>query len=197
MIAIFDQLYCRLIFDRNDFVHIGSLPGMRERSVTLVGPSKTESMSGYRVGVAVGPASIVDAMEQVVSLASLRTAGYAQHTLRNWMDGDDEWLSERIVEHQRIRDFLVETLRAIPGVTVVPSAGSSYVFPSISGTSWAARHGSDDDHAFAIDLKARGVLISPGYQFGFDGRGHFRINFSQDRARLARAVERIADVVTR
>ena len=62
---------------------------MAERTVTLVGPSKTESMSGYRVGAAVGPPDVVDAMEQVISLTSLRTSGYAQHVLRHWMDGDE------------------------------------------------------------------------------------------------------------
>jgi aspartate/methionine/tyrosine aminotransferase len=197
MLAIVDQLYCRLVFDNNEYVHLGALPGMAERTVTLIGPSKTESMSGYRVGAAVGPSEIVDAMEQVISLASLRAAGYAQHTLRHWMDGDQVWLAERTNAHQEIRDFLVDRLRAIPGVTVSAPAGSSYVFPDISDTVWASQSGSDDDHVLAVALKANGVLISPGYQFGFDGRGHFRINFSQDHGRLALACDRIAQVLTR
>ena len=90
--AVVDQLYCRLIFDDHDYVHLGSLQDMSERTVTLVGPSKTESMSGYRVGAAVGPHEIIAAMEQVISLTSLRTAGYAQQTLRHWMDDDASWL---------------------------------------------------------------------------------------------------------
>ena len=197
MLAIVDQLYCRLVFDNNEYVHLGALPGMAERTVTLIGPSKTESMSGYRVGAAVGPSEIVDAMEQVISLASLRAAGYAQHTLRHWMDSDEVWLAERTIAHQKIRDFLVDRLRAIPGLAVSAPAGSSYVFPNISDTAWANESGSDDDHVLAVALKANGVLISPGYQFGFGGRGHFRINFSQDHGRLALACDRIAQVLTR
>jgi aspartate/methionine/tyrosine aminotransferase len=195
MFVIVDELYCRLIFDHNDYVHLCSLPGMSDRTVTLIGPSKTESMSGYRVGAAIGPADVIDAMEQVVSLASLRTAGYAQHTLRHWMDDDHEWLSERTTAHQEIRDRLVDRLRSIPGVEVAASAGSSYVFPEISGTAWARHHAGNDDHAFALELKSNGVLICPGYQFGFAGRGHFRINFSQDAARLERASDRITQVL--
>jgi aspartate/methionine/tyrosine aminotransferase len=193
--AVVDELYCRLVFDDHDYVHLTSLADMSERTVTLVGPSKTESMSGYRVGAAVGPSEIIDAMEQVISLTSLRTAGYAQQTLRHWIDDDGAWLSERTKAHQQIRDTLVERLRAIPGVTVSTPAGSSYVFPDASSSPWALAHG-DDDFALAVALKKNGVLIAPGYQFGIAGRGHFRINFSQDAERLSRACDAIEEVLT-
>lgn len=195
MWAVVDQLYCRLIFDDNEFVHIGSLPGMVERTVTLLGPSKTESMSGYRLGAAVGPRDVIEAMEQVVSLASLRTAGYAQHALRHWMDNDGSWLRERTAAHQGIRDFLVTSLLSVPGMKVSSPAGSSYVFPDASQSPWALRHGTNDDYALAVALKENGVLISPGYQFGMEGRGHFRINFSQDFDRLSLASSRIQEVL--
>jgi aspartate/methionine/tyrosine aminotransferase len=189
MLAVVDQLYCRLIFAGTEYLHLSALPGMADRTVTLLGPSKTESMSGYRVGVAVGPAPVVDAMERVVSMASLRTAGYAQQSLRHWMAGDDAWLAERVAAHAVIRDSLAGRLAAIPGVTVQPPAGSSYVFPDASAAAGA------DDHALAVALKAHGVLVSPGYQFGPAGRGRFRINFSQDPARLAAALDRIESVL--
>lgn len=196
MWAVVDQLYCRLVFDENEFVHIGSLPGMAERTVTLLGPSKTESMSGYRLGAAVGPRDVIEAMEQVVSLASLRTAGYSQHALRHWMDNDSSWLAERIVAHQKIRDFLVDSLMNVPGMKVSSPAGSSYVFPDASDSPWSSHHGSNDDYRLAMALKRNGVLISPGYQFGMDGRGHFRINFSQDFDRLSVACSRIQEVLS-
>jgi aspartate/methionine/tyrosine aminotransferase len=189
MLAVVDQLYCRLIFGGAEYLHLGALPGMAARTVTLVGPSKTESMSGYRVGAAVGPAPVIAAMERVVSLASLRTAGYAQQALRHWLDGDAAWLADRVAAHQDLRDDLVRRLAAIPGVRVSAPAGSSYVFPDVSGAA------GPDDHAVAVALKAGGVLVSPGYQFGPAGRGRFRINFSQDAARLARACDRIEAVL--
>jgi aspartate/methionine/tyrosine aminotransferase len=191
MLAVVDQLYCRLVFAGTGYVHLGAQPGMAPRTVTLVGPSKTESMSGYRVGVAVGPAAAVDAMERVVSLTALRTAGYAQQALRRWMAGDGDWLADRTAAHQALRDDLVARLAAIEGVTVAPPAGSSYVFPDAS----RAPGGGPDDHATALALKAAGVLVSPGYQFGPAGRGRFRINFSQDAGRLAEACDRIAAVL--
>ncbi len=107
MLAVVDQLYCRLIFDGADYVHLAAQPGMAERTVTLAGPSKTESMSGYRVGAAVGPAPVIDAMERVLSLAALRTAGYGQQVLRHWMADDAAWLADRTAAHQALRDELV------------------------------------------------------------------------------------------
>jgi aspartate/methionine/tyrosine aminotransferase len=190
MLAVVDQLYCRLIFAGTRYVHLGALPGMAERTVTLVGPSKTESMSGYRVGAAVGPAAVIAAMERVESLASLRTAGYGQQALGHWMDGDADWLAERTAAHQELRDGLVARLGAIKGVEVTAPAGSSYVFPDATGAA------GPDDHATAVALKAGGVLVSPGYQFGPAGRGRFRINFSQDAGRLALACDRIEAVLT-
>ncbi len=196
MWAVVDQLYCRLVFAPHEYVHLGSLPGMAARTVTLVGPSKTESMSGYRVGAAVGPRDVIDAMEQVISLAALRTGGYAQHTLRHWMEGDGEWLAERTRAHEALRDSLVSRLRAVPGLRVSTPAGSSYVFPDCSMTPWALARGDNDDFVLAADLKRAGVLVSPGYQFGLDGRGHFRINFSQDAQRLDRACDIIERTLT-
>ena len=190
MLAVVDQLYCRLIFAGVQYLHLSALPGMAERTVTLLGPSKTESMSGYRVGVAVGPAPVVDMMERVLSLAALRTGGYSQQALRHWMADDDAWLAERTAAHEAIRDDLVARLRAIPGVAVAQPAGSSYVFPDASGTLVGS-----NDHDLAMALKAAGVLVSPGYQFGPSGRGRFRINFSQDDGRLALAVDRIEAVL--
>jgi aspartate/methionine/tyrosine aminotransferase len=194
--AVVDQLYCRQTFPGAGFAHLGALPGMTERTVTLVGPSKTESMSGFRVGVAVGPAPAIDAMERVLAMASLRTTAHAQQALRHWLDGDAAWIAERVRAHELIRDTLIAWLRAIPGLRVASPLGSSYVFPDASGTAWGRAHADARADALAIDLKGAGVLINPGYQFGTGRPMSFRINFSQDADRLALAVERIAGVLT-
>jgi len=195
LIVVVDQLYCRLIYAGAQYTHLGALPGMIERTVTLVGPSKTESMSGYRVGVAVGPPPVVEAMERVVSLASLRAPGYCQQVLRHWAEDDAEWLTRRTAGHQALRDLMVERLRSISGVSVAPPAGSSYMFPLVGSPRWAT-NGPADDHEIAMAIKAAGVLVSPGYQFGPSGRGRFRINFSQDKKRLLSAAERITSALS-
>jgi aspartate/methionine/tyrosine aminotransferase len=195
-ICVVDQLYCRQLFDGADFTQLSALPGMAERTVTLVGPSKTESMSGYRLGVAVAAPEVIDNMERVLAMASLRTTAYAQQVLRHWLDGDGDWVAERAARHQALRDRLVARLRAIPGVTVASPLGSSYVFPDVAATAWAATAGEDPrGDALAVALKAGGVLINPGYQFGGGAAMRFRINFSQDADRLWEACARIRRVL--
>jgi aspartate/methionine/tyrosine aminotransferase len=194
-ICVVDQLYCRQLFDGAEFTHLCALPGMAERTVTLLGPSKTESMSGYRVGVAVASPEVVDTMERVLSMASLRTTAYAQQVLRHWLDADGEWIARRAAEHQALRDRLLASLRAIDGVTVSAPLGSSYVFPDAGQTAWAAATGEVRGDALAVALKAGGVLINPGYQFGRRAATRFRINFSQDAERLWEAAARIGRVL--
>ncbi len=194
-VCVVDQLYARQLFTGAEFLNLSALAGMRERTVTLIGPSKTESMSGYRVGVAVGPARVIDAMERVLAMASLRTAGYAQQALRHWLDDDEAWLEQRIVAHQQLRDRLLDGLRAIPGLNVAPPLGSSYVFPNAEGTAWGRTNPAPRGNALAIALKQGGVLINPGYQFGLHGPTNFRINFSQDADRLFEACSRIRAVL--
>jgi aspartate/methionine/tyrosine aminotransferase len=195
-LCVVDQLYSRQLFDGAEFLNLASLPGMAARTVTLIGPSKTESMSGYRVGVAVAPATVIDAMERILAMASLRTAGYAQQTLRHWLDADEQWLQQRIAAHQQLRDRLLESLRAIPGLEVATPLGSSYVFPDVANTGWGTANPQPRGNALAIALKQGGVLINPGYQFGASGVTSFRINFSQDAERLWEACARIKQVLT-
>src|SRR5690554_2459937 len=68
-----DELYSRLLHGGASFNHMAAQPGMAERTVTLLGPSKTESLSGYRLGVVVAPAQIIDRMEDIQSITSLRS----------------------------------------------------------------------------------------------------------------------------
>ena len=193
--VIADQLYCRLIYDNRDFTSIASLPGMKNQTITLLGPSKTESMSGYRLGVAVAERHIVNSMETILSMTSLRTAGYSQHALTHWLAEGEDWLEERTARHKEIRDYLFEAFSSISGVTVSSPGGSSYIFPSVSETISVNGNDYGNDFVFARDLKEAGVLISPGYQSGLAGRGHFRINFSQNFELVKISVARIRKLV--
>ena len=77
-----------------------------------MGPSKTESLSSYRLGVAFGAPAIVDRMEKLQAIVSLRAAGYNQAFLRSWFDEPPGWMATRTAEHQRIRDELLAVFSA-------------------------------------------------------------------------------------
>ena len=75
--VIVDQLYSRLLYSNNSYTHLRAASIDASHVVTIMGPSKTESLSGYRLGVAFGAAHIVDRMEKLQAIVSLRAPGYS------------------------------------------------------------------------------------------------------------------------
>ena len=71
------------------------------------------------------------------------------------MEDDAEWLAQRTVEHKALRDLMVERLGSIPGVGVIPPAGSSYMFPLVESPRWA-RNGPADDHRLPSRSRRQG-----------------------------------------
>jgi aspartate/methionine/tyrosine aminotransferase len=184
-LLLVDQLYSRLVYDGKPFAHMLAEPGM----ITTLGPSKTESLSGYRIGMAVAPPEIVDRMEDVMSVAALRCPAYAQHVLARWLDDDAGYVAKRVGEYQSLRDVSVAALEAVPGVDVRPAGGSAYLFPEFPGID-----ATDQEVAIALKRDA-GLVVNPGYQFGPRGRKHFRICFAQDEKAWDAALSRMAEVL--
>jgi len=77
--------------------------GMMAQTATLLGPSKTESLSGYRLGIVVGNETLIRSIENVLSITSLRAPAYAQHVLCGWLAEDADWLEHRIGEFKVLR----------------------------------------------------------------------------------------------
>ncbi len=189
--VVVDQLYARLVYDGKPFTHLAAAPRMRERTVTLFGPSKTESLSGYRVGVVAAPAAVIAGIEDVQSITSLRAPAYAQHVLASWLKGDTAWLAGRLREFDGLRQTTVAAFRALPWLNLEPPAGTAYVWPDVSAL------GQPDSVIATAFLREAGVLVSPGYQFGASGRGHFRICYARDEKEWAPALERMVAILDR
>jgi aspartate/methionine/tyrosine aminotransferase len=183
--VIADELYSRLVYDGRPFSHLIAEEGMRERCITLLGPSKTESMSGYRVGAAVAPREMVDRMEDLQGVSVLRAPAYAQHVLPRWLSDDEDFVAARVSDYQALRDHTVERLNASGLVRVRPAQGTAYMFPDATAV-------GADMQAVALALKSEaGLLVNPGYQFGPRGANHFRICFAQEERAWDGAMERM------
>jgi aspartate/methionine/tyrosine aminotransferase len=183
-LVVVDELYCRLIYDETPFTHLAGEPGMGTRAVTLLGGSKTESLTGYRIGAVVASAEIINAVEQVVAFSALRAPAYSQHVLTGWLHDDENFVRERVRQLRLIQRHATERLRSVPGICVEPGAGTAYLWPDVSGL------GLTSLDAARLFYNA-GVVVSPGYQFGPSGKTRFRMCFAQDEARLDDALDRI------
>lgn len=188
-VVIADELYCRLVHDDTPFPHIAALPGMAERTVTLLGPSKTESLSGFRLGVAVAPPALIDRMENVLSITALRAPAYAQSLLVHWLARDADWLAARMVDFAALRDMTERKFRALPWLRITMGTGTAYAWPDVS----ALRQNS---YTVAERLLTdAGVLVSPGYQFGPGQEGRFRVCYARDEDEWSSALDRMVSVL--
>jgi aspartate/methionine/tyrosine aminotransferase len=183
-LVVVDELYCRLVYDETPFTHLAAEPEMGTRTVTLLGGSKTESLTGYRVGAVVADAEIADAIEQVIAFSALRAPAYSQHVLTGWLHEDDDFVRERVRQLRIMQRHAAGRLRSVPGISVEPGAGTAYLWPDVSGLGLT----SLDAGRLCYDA---GVVVSPGYQFGPSGKTRFRMCFAQDEARLDAALDRI------
>jgi aspartate/methionine/tyrosine aminotransferase len=183
-LVVVDELYCRLVYDETPFTHLAAEPEMDTRTVTLLGGSKTESLTGYRVGAVVADAEIIDAIEQVIAFSALRAPAYSQHVLTGWLHEDDDFVRERVRQLRIMQQHAADRLRSVPGISVEPGAGTAYLWPDVSGLGLT----SLDAGRLCYDA---GVVVSPGYQFGPSGKTRFRMCFAQDEARLDAALDRI------
>jgi len=189
--VIVDQLYSRLRYGDAQYTHMCARDIDADKVVTIMGPSKTESLSGYRLGVAFGPSALIDRMEKVQAIATLRAPGYCQAILRTWFAEPDGWLRDRIAAHQRIRDDLLAILRHAEGLVVRTPQAGSYVFPRLPALDVPL-------HTFVYALRLQaGVTVTPGTEFSPDAGDSVRLNFSQNHEAAVQAVERLSELLVR
>ena len=188
--VIVDQLYSRLLYNGESYTHLCAHEKAPENTLTIMGPSKTESLSGFRLGVAFGNAELIERMERLQAIVSLRAAGYNQAALATWFNEPAGWMQNRIAAHEAIRDDLVALFRAANLPTAIPQAGS-YVFPTLPKLSVAPE-------LFVRLLRHQaGVTVTPGSEFASSTHASIRLNFSQDHEAAVAAAKRIVEMVER
>lgn len=185
--VIVDQLYSRLRYDNCAYTHLRAESTGASRVITIMGPSKTESLSGYRLGVAFGAPEIIERMEKLQAIVSLRAAGYNQAVLNTWFAEPEGWMDERIRLHQNIRDDLLDVFRAAGMQVRTPQAGS-YLFPQMPELTLAPA-----DLVKLLRHQAN-VIVTPGSEFGPHCLSSFRLNFSQDHSAAVAAAHRIVEM---
>lgn len=181
---IVDELYSRQLYPGREYAHLCALGEIPDTMVTIMGPSKTESLSGFRLGAAFGSAEIITRMEKLQAIMALRCSGYNQAVFRCWFSEPEGWLAARVKEHQRIRDDILALIRTVPGVFARPTEGGSYLFISLPPLTVSL-------HDLIKIARVRAdVTVTPGTEFGPQFTHHIRINFSQDHDAAVDAMRR-------
>jgi aminotransferase len=183
LLVLTDEIYSELTFD-GTHTSIASLAGMADRTIFLHGFSKAFAMTGWRIGYACGPASLIDAMMKVHQYSMLCASIIAQEAaLEALLRGWDSVLKMREQYHRR-RDLIVRRFNEI-GLTCHSPRGSFYAFPNVTASGRTEKE-------FSIGLlQQEKVAVVPGTAFGEGGTGHVRACFATSYEQIIEACDRV------
>ncbi|SIS77485.1 pyridoxal phosphate-dependent aminotransferase [Phaeovulum vinaykumarii] len=189
-----DDMYEHLTYGGFEFVTPAQVePGLAARTLTCNGVSKAYAMTGWRIGYAGGPETLIKAMAKVQSQSTSNPCAISQWAAVAALEGPQDYVRESRAAFERRRDLVVSALSACPGIDCPTPEGAFYVYPSIAGligrtTAAGTRIDSDETFAAAL-LDEAGVAVVFGAAFGLSPA--FRISYATSDAVLAEACARI------
>ena len=188
-----DDMYEHIYWAPEPFCSfLTACPDLYDRTVTINGVSKSYAMTGWRIGYCGGPASIVDAMSTIQSQSTSNPSSIAQKAAVVALNGDQGCVAEMNRHFKARHDYFNAGLNALPGIRVLPAAGTFYAFCDVSEA--IRSRGLADDHDFAeLLLEKAGVAGVPGT--GFGAPGHMRFSFAVSMQTLDKALERMGKVL--
>ena len=184
-----DEIYSELSY-KGDHVSIASFPGMKERTILVNGFSKGFAMTGWRLGYACGPASIIEQMTKIHQYAIMCAPTNSQYAavegLRSCM-GEVQKMRESYNQRRR---YLMHEFRRM-GLECFEPYGAFYVFPSIQ------EFGMTSEEFATRFLEEEKVAVVPGTAFGACGEGFIRISYAYSLEDLKEALGRLENFITR
>jgi aspartate aminotransferase len=188
-----DECYCQFLYDSEPF-SIASLPGAKETVLVAGSLSKTYAMTGWRIGFGLVPAPVVTAMTKLQSHSTSNPTSIAQKGAVEALVGPQESVTVMLAEYRKRRDFVVQRLRAIPGVTCAEPRGAFYVYPNLGVV--LGKNGIGDMTQLAERLLAEAhVAVVPGEAFG-TGR-HVRVSYAASMKDLERGLDRLHQFIVK
>ena len=189
-----DDIYEKLAYDGFEpATAVAVEPLLKDRTITMNGCSKAYAMTGWRIGYAGGPASVIKAMDKLQSQSTTNASSVSQAAAVEALNGPQDSIEVMRKVYRERRDLVVDLLNAAPGITCHKPEGAFYVFPSVHGcigkTSRTGLKITDDESFVTALLEEEGVAAVHGTAFCFPG--HFRISYATDTESLREACKRI------
>ena len=191
-----DDMYEHLVFDDFKFCTPAQVePKLYDRTLTVNGVSKAYAMTGWRIGYAAGPVSVIKAMGKIQSQSTSNPCSISQWAAVEALNGTQDFLAPNRTLFQRRRDLVVKMLNEAKGIRCPTPEGAFYVYPSISdciGKTSAAGTVIKDDETFATALlEETGIAVVFGAAFGLSP--NFRISYATSDEALTDACTRIQE----
>lgn len=189
LIVISDEIYAKLLYQGHEHLSIATLPGLKARTITLNGFSKSYAMTGWRVGYLAAPREFVRAITEVRHTLSINTATPSQFAALAALEGPQEPVEEMVAEYARRREFMMTAFDAM-GMSYGPPGGAFYLYVNVTSSGLGA-----EEFCMRLLEEAR-VMVFPGSLFGDDSDAYMRIGYLQPMPQIKEAAERIDRFVT-
>ena len=189
LLVISDEIYDSLVYGV-EHVCFAALPGMKERTITLGGFSKSYAMTGWRVGYAAAPAEILSGLVRIHQYTVMSAPSVSQYAALAAIQLGADHAQEMRLKYDRRRQLIVTRLNEIGLETFLPK-GAFYAFPKITGT------GLNDDEFAQKLLEEEKVAVVPGSAFGAGGAGVVRCSYATQYEKIEQALEKIERFVKR
>ncbi len=184
VMVLSDEIYAELTYGDTPHVSIASVDGMQERTIVVNGFSKTYSMTGWRLGYALGPGEIIKQMTKLHQFAIMSAPTTSQYAAIEGLRNGDGDVQEMAGEYDARRRFTVDGFRAL-GLECFEPEGAFYVFPCIKSS------GLSSDEFCEKLLYSQKVALVPGNAFGASGEGFIRASYCYSVNHLKEALRRI------
>jgi len=188
-----DDMYEHIYWADEPFASLAEVcPALYDRTVTINGVSKAYAMTGWRIGYAGGPKSIIGAMKKIQSQSTSNPSSISQAASVAALTGDQSCVREMTSAFRERHDYVVAALNEIPGFKCLRSAGTFYAFPHV-GDALRAKGLKDDLALSELLLNSGDVAVVPGSAFG--APGYLRLSFACSLEALQEAIRRISRVI--
>ncbi len=189
-----DDIYEHIKYDNFNFFTIAQISELKDRTLTMNGVSKSYAMTGWRIGYAAGPKEIIKAIGKIQSQSTSNPSSVSQAAAVEALNGTQDFIQERSDAFKERRDFVVNSLNNIKGISCLKPNGAFYVFPNcknLLGKKDESGNKLKTDTDFVQSLlENSGVAVVQGSAFGLEG--FFRISYATSMENLKKALEKIS-----
>lgn len=180
-----DEIYSRLIYDQYEFSSPAEYDQCRSHVILSNGFSKAFAMTGWRLGALIGPAVVIERMNQLLQTTSSCVSPFLQSAGIEALRGPQDQVYKMVEQYKERRDLLVQGLNSVPGFRCATPGGAFYVFPNIEDT------GLSDVEVSEQLMEQANVVTVPGSCFGQYGKNHIRLCYAIDKQSIQSAINRI------
>tara|TARA_Y100001936_G_C15998853_1_gene626708 strand:- start:142 stop:1341 length:1200 start_codon:yes stop_codon:yes gene_type:complete len=190
-----DDIYEHITYEGFKFYTIAQIPELKNKVITMNGVSKSYAMTGWRIGYAAGDKEVIKAIAKIQSQSTTNPSSVSQAAAVEALKGTQEFIPIRSLAFQERRDFVVNSLNSISGISCIKPDGAFYVFPSckdLIGKKDKKGKKLENDSDFVQSLlENNNVAVVQGSAFGLDG--YFRISYATSMKNLEKAMSRIKE----